>query len=92
VVFFLKNDLSKDRSKRASLKVGQTHRVPKFTHGLDTKVHSYRLEVRGHQITFFQDGQQINQALDTSYTNAGYVGLLSYHTAIIVMSFKVFAL
>jgi hypothetical protein len=50
------------------------------------------IEVRGNQITFLRDGQQINRATNYSYMNAGRVGLLSYHTAIIVMSFKVFAL
>jgi hypothetical protein len=54
--------------------------------------HTYCVEAKYNQITFFVDGQQMLQGSDNHYLKAGLVGLENNEEQIQVSSFKVFAL
>lgn len=65
-------------------------RVP---YTIDSNWHTFLLEVKGTQITFFIDGNKVVGPYDdTSYTSAGQVGLLDETVKIEVKSFAVYQL
>jgi hypothetical protein len=59
---------------------------------VDTNWHTYRVEVRGIQITLLIDNQQFLQVLSSNHSSAREVGLIDENSAINVGGFKVTSL
>jgi hypothetical protein len=64
----------------------------KATYSLDTNWHTYRVEVRGNNISLLIDGQSVIETTDNHHLTSNSVGLWSNGRVINVRSFKVIAL
>jgi hypothetical protein len=59
---------------------------------LDDQWHTYLLEVRGPNLTFFLDGVNVSHSENSMYTQAGNVGIYIDSASLEIRSFKIMAL